>query len=41
MGTVEDVYLPKNTVDHVQYGIRNATGNEMEHIANFGLAATT
>lgn len=38
MGKTEDVYLAKDCLDHVQYMIRNATGEEMEDIPGFGIA---
>jgi NAD(P)-dependent dehydrogenase (short-subunit alcohol dehydrogenase family) len=38
MGKGEKPYIAKDCLDHVQYMVRNATGQEMEHIPGFGIA---
>lgn len=38
-GTKDEPYVATNCLDHVQYVVRNATGKEMEAMAEFGIAA--
>ncbi len=37
-GKTEEAYIAKDCLDHVQYMVRHATGKEMEHIPDFGIA---
>lgn len=38
MGTGDSPYLATSTLDHVKYVIRQASGKEMDDIADFGIA---
>ncbi|CZR64450.1 probable FOX2-Hydratase-dehydrogenase-epimerase, peroxisomal [Phialocephala subalpina] len=38
-GTTDKPYIATSCLDHVQYVVKNATGKEMEAIAEFGIAA--
>jgi len=37
MGNEKDAYIPKNTIDHVRYGVWHASGLEVDDIPEFGI----
>ncbi|VUC26558.1 unnamed protein product [Clonostachys rosea] len=37
MGKEEDIYIPKDTIDHVRYGVKLASGLEVADIPGFGI----
>ncbi|EXK81349.1 hypothetical protein FOQG_14210 [Fusarium oxysporum f. sp. raphani 54005] len=41
MGDEKDVYIPKDTLDHVRYGVRLASGLEVPELPSLGIIPTT
>ncbi|KAH8901188.1 NAD(P)-binding protein [Thozetella sp. PMI_491] len=39
MGREEDVYIPKDTLDHVRYGVKHALGEEVPELSGFGIVS--
>ncbi|KAF4334386.1 FOX2-hydratase-dehydrogenase-epimerase peroxisomal [Fusarium beomiforme] len=39
-GNEKDIYVPTSTLDHVRYGVKHASGLEVENIAGFGIIPT-